>query len=151
MLTVGLTCCLPANTALAQHLANADHGGSTLLLDSLKRVNEELSAVPAIAPPERASKQPIAGSPNDDLPMRTILFCLVAMIGGAIAVSRIPQTWQEATADQKRRGAKIAAMSRLNALLGCVLALAAGVLAAPVMIATIVDLLSHGVRRLFGA
>ena len=83
--------------------------------------------------------------------MRTILFCLVAMIGGAIAVSRIPQTWQEAAADQKRRGAKIAAMSRLNALLGCVLALAAGVLAAPVMIATIVDLLSHGVRRLFGA
>ena len=42
-------------------------------------------------------------------------------------------------------------MSRLNALLGCVLALAAGVLAAPVMIATIVDLLSHGLRRLFGA
>ena len=150
MLIVGLTCCLPANTVQTQQQASADHGGSTLLLDSLKRVNEKLSAVPAITPPDSASEQPIAPSPNDGLPLRTILFCIVAVIGGAIAISRFPQTWQEATAEQKRRGAKIATMSRLNALLGCVLALAAGVLAAPVMIATVIDLLSHGARRLFG-
>lgn len=120
------------------------------VLEALFQANVKLKTLQTTPKLERV-EPPTEAVTSTRRPPFKMLFIVCILLGRTIAMPQLPQTWRTAISDQERRGATIGFMSRLNAPLRCLRTLELGLLAAPVVITTAVDLLLlHGLQNLIG-